>query len=74
MNDFIIDIISVAAGSALLLFRKKFASNVIEGQNRVWGFNYGDRERKATEYVTIIVGTGFLVIGILGVIGIIHFK
>jgi len=38
------------------------------------GFHFGQREERISLFMAIIVGIGFLTIGIFGLLGLIHWK
>ena len=63
-------IFAISMGISLLLFRNSFADRCIENQNRLWGFHFGKREIWQAKVVTIIVGLGFIVCGLLCLFGI----
>jgi hypothetical protein len=67
-------LVVMVVGLALLIWRRFFADLVVSSQNRMWGFRFGDRERRISIFVAIIVGIGFLGMGILTLSGIIHWK
>lgn len=73
-KHYITSIISVLVGCGLLFWRKRFAAAVVKEQNRMWGFHFGEREERISVIVAIIVGSGFLTIGIFGLSGFIHWK
>jgi purine-cytosine permease-like protein len=73
-KHYISSIISVLVGCALLMWRKQFAAAVAREQNRMWGFHFGQREERISLFMAIIVGIGFLTIGILGLLGLIYWK
>jgi uncharacterized membrane protein (Fun14 family) len=62
----------IAIGCVMLIFRKSFASLIIDFQNRVWGFRFGEREKKASIFVIVIVGLGFITLSLLAIFGVIH--
>jgi hypothetical protein len=73
-KHYITSIISALVGCALLIWRKRFAAAVVREQNRMWGFRFGQREERISLFVATLVGIGFLTIGILGLLGLIHWK
>lgn len=73
-KHYITSIISALVGSALLIWRKRFAAAVVRGQNKMWSFHLGQREEKISLFMAAIAGIGFLTIGILGLLGLIHWK
>ncbi len=67
-------VIAVLVGASLVLLRKRFAQYTIRQQNRVWGFRFGDSATRSAEVVALVVGIGFVAIGILATLGIIRPK
>lgn len=74
MKEIIIGIISLSAGSFLVVFFKYFARFVVVQQNKFWGFHFGARGVKATETISVIVGIGFIIVGLLSLFQKIRFK
>lgn len=70
----IVDVIWVIAGSLAIIFRSWLAHNMIEMQNRVWGFHFGEREIKAGKILLPIWGVCAVDVGLLSLFQIIHFK
>jgi len=66
------NLLFIIFGVLMLIFRKSFASLIIEFQNKVWGFKYGEREKKASIFVIVIVGLGFITLSVLAIFGVIH--
>ena len=66
----IIFLFGVAIGVSLLVFREQFAKKCMKDQNRTWGLRFGEREIRVTEVVTVIVGLGFIICGVLCLLGI----
>jgi len=60
---------SLLAGCLLIVFRTRFAEKVIEQQNKLWGFRLDRRAIRSAEYIALIVGTGFILVAILSVLG-----
>ncbi len=73
-KHYITSIISALVGLALLILPKRFAAAVVREQNRMWGFHFGQREERISIFMSILVGGGFLIIGIVGLLGLIHWK
>lgn len=71
IEKIIIGIIGLTVGFCLVIFRKSFARHVIKEQNKFGGFHFGERDIKSTEVISIIVGIGFIIIGLLSIFQII---
>jgi hypothetical protein len=61
-------------GAALISFRGSSARLVVEGQKDAWGFRFGRREERLSQFVIGIVGLAFVVVGVLSLFGVIHWK
>jgi hypothetical protein len=59
---------SLLVGCLLIVFRRRFAEKVIEQQNKLWGFRLDRRAIRSAEYIALIVGAGFILAAILGVL------
>lgn len=53
-------------GVLLIIFRKPIVKIVLTGQNKIWGFKFGEKEVKPSEYVVIFVGLLAIILGIVG--------
>ncbi len=73
-KHYITSIISALVGLALLIWRKRFTAAVVREQNRMWSFHFGQREERISIFIAVLVGIGFLIIGILSLFGLIHWK
>ena len=74
MKETIIGMVALSVGILLVLFFKYFARFVVEQQNKSWGFHFGAREVKMTEIISVIVGIGFIIVGLLSLFQKIQFK
>lgn len=74
MNKIISDVIAIVVGCLMVIFHKSFARLIIEQQNKFWGFHFGDREVKISGIISIIAGTGMIVLSLLSLLKIIPFK
>ena len=74
MLDTIVSIIAVLVGAACIVFSRGFARLVVSTQNAAWGFRFGSREERGSRVVLMIVGLGFVTIGVLALLGLIHWK
>jgi len=52
-------------GLVFLIFNKSVARRHIQTQNKLFGFHFGERERKITRIFSILGGTFFAFIGVL---------
>jgi accessory gene regulator protein AgrB len=69
LTGWIILIISCLA----LIFSNFYAKKVIECQNNI-GFNFGEKEKRKSKIVIIILSSISIIVGILTILGIIKFK
>lgn len=74
MDEILVGVISVFAGCLIVVLRKFFSNLIIKQQNKFWGFHFGEVTTKTTEFVSLIVGAGFIIMGLLFVFRIIRFK
>ncbi len=74
MSDWLVGLVSLASGVAMLLFRRPFARFVIREQNQFWGLGLGPRAERAALVVSSVVGLGFGVVGALALVGLVHFR
>lgn len=74
MKDIIIGIVLIVAGTSVIIRRSHWARKTIDDQNRIFGFHFGKKEIQVTRYVGILVGSGFIIFGILALAGIFDFK
>jgi hypothetical protein len=73
-NSIVEGIISLLVGGLSIFFRNRFAHEIVEFQKTVWGFKFGEREVIASRIGIIIVGSCFIITGILSLFGIIKFR
>lgn len=73
-EETIVGLISIVVGCIAIIFRTPYAQKIIEFQNRVWSFNFGERDIKISKIVIIIVGCGFMLFGFLLFFHLMHFK
>jgi hypothetical protein len=74
MRDVIPGCVALLVGCLLLLFHKASARRAMQDQNRLWGFHFGEREVRISQVISIIVGAGFAILGLLAILGIVHFR
>lgn len=74
MKNIIIGSIVIVTGCYIVVYRSRWARKAIEGQNKIFGFHFGKKDMQATSYVGLIVGSGFIILGILALLGIIESK
>ncbi len=72
--DTIVSIVAVLVGAACIVFRSGFTRLVVSTQNAAWGFRFGSREETGSRILFVIVGLGFVTIGALALLGLIHWK
>ena len=68
MNQFMIGIIAIVAGSAVIIFRKRLVRESITFQNKVFGFRFGEKEVKMGDWLAPLAGAGFIITGILSLL------
>jgi len=66
--------VSICIGSLLLLLRRPFGRFIVEQQSRAWGFKFGEHAVFSAATVSAVVGTGFVVVGLLAVFGLIKVR
>jgi uncharacterized membrane protein (Fun14 family) len=67
-------IIGIVVGVALIVARKRFAHAAVGSQNAFWGFRFGEKERKISAFVALLIGVGFVVLGSLALLGLIRVR
>lgn len=72
MNWVVFDLLLVILGFAIVAFHKSLARDYIKQQNRLFKFNFGEREEKSTRWVVLLVGVFFIVAGTLSLMGVIR--
>ena len=70
MVNIVVALFGVLVGAFLIYFRKSFAAHCIRGQNRTWGFRFGERTVRQTERVVLVIGIGFVGIGLLALLAL----
>ena len=73
-KDIIVGLICILVGCIAIIYRTPYAQKIIDFQNTVWSFNFGERDIKMSKIVIIIVGCASIVFGFLLVFHLIHFK
>jgi hypothetical protein len=74
MQNIIYGIVGLLFGVVLLFFNRRFMAVYVEFQNKLWGYHFSDEQIKDGRFVCVIVGAGFLLVGISALLNIIHFK
>jgi hypothetical protein len=64
MENFLSGLILIVIGVFLIAFREWVSKKTIESQNRTWSFHFGEQEIRATKYLAVIVGIGFIILGL----------
>jgi hypothetical protein len=70
MEQLVFGIGSIIAGVVLLAFPRRIAESFVRDQNATWGFRFGAREVEAGARGLVIVGIGFLILGIVGLVSL----
>ena len=73
MYDVAIGLLSILVGSLVIIFRDPYVRTVARWQASI-GFHDGEREYSGAKVVAVIVGTGFVIIGHLAIVGVIQFE
>ena len=58
-----IGILSIIFGIFFLAFNKWLSQMAVKSQNVVWGFHFGEKERKGFQITFIVVGIALIVLG-----------
>lgn len=66
--------ILLAAGCTLIIIRKRFARDGVAFQNKAFGLHFGEKEIKVNEWLSLLIGSIFIVLGILALLGIYKLK
>src|SRR3990172_12023267 len=74
LEEILVGTISLLVGCLLVVFRVSFAHKLIEQQNKFWGFHFAEGAIKATEFISLIVGAGFIILALLSIFQTIRFK
>lgn len=74
MKELLFFIIIETVGITLIILRKSFAALCVRDQNKLWGFQFGAREKRTSEVIAIIAGASLIIMGLLCLIGIIRVK
>jgi hypothetical protein len=74
MANTAVSIFLLLLGAALISSRGSLARLVVEGQKNAWGFTFGRREERLSQFVILIVGLAFVMVGLLALVGIIDWK
>lgn len=61
-------------GIIIIVFNKSIAKFAIESQNKFWGLNFGEREMRNTRIIELLVGTAFVVFGVLSILKVLKSK
>jgi hypothetical protein len=74
MSQSILGCIAVVAGICIIVARKRLARESMAFQNKVFKFHFGEKEVKASEFVVIVSGVGFIVLGALAMLNIVKWS
>ena len=69
-----IGVFGIIMGVLIFVLRKPFARDAIRQQNAFWGFRFGERDVRISEYVLVLVAISFVVMGLLTLLGILDVK
>jgi len=58
------DIVPLVIGVIFVVFNKFVSQKIIESQNSTLGLKYGKKEVQIARYVVVLVGAGFLLVGL----------
>jgi hypothetical protein len=61
-------LIASLVGLAMVVLNRQIAALIIREQNRFWRLSMGQRSIRVSRFVTVIVGTGFITMGVLAAI------
>ncbi len=61
-------VLAIFLGIVLVGFRKPLSRVTIDMQNAIWGTHMGEREVALNEVLAVIVGIGFLVVGLINML------
>lgn len=54
----------------VFIFRQKRSQYIINSQNKTWGFRFGEKSIKQTEYILIIWAIVGVIMGLLPLLGV----
>ena len=74
MKHIFIGIIGVAFGCYVVLHRSQWAHKAIEFQNTAFKFHFGKKDVQVTTVGYLLVGSAFVILGILALLGIVEPK
>lgn len=74
MKDIVVEIVSIIFGAFIVINRSQWSRKAIEFQNKKFGFHFGEKEVRATVFVYLLVGSAFIIMGILSIFGILEPK
>jgi len=55
----------IAFGLVPVIFRTRFAHSAAKWNEKLWGLRYSPRMSKLAEWMFLIVGAGFVMVGVL---------
>jgi hypothetical protein len=65
-----ISFIVIGISGLVFIFRKKYSQYIIKSQNETWGFRFGEKSIKQTEYILIVLAIAGVIMGLLPLLGI----
>lgn len=70
MGNEILSLMFALVGCLIILFRKPYVRSIIKFQNSRFGLHYGEREIERSARIAILVGSAFIVFGLMGALNI----
>lgn len=71
MGDILVGIMVIVVGVLMIRYRWQQSRHAMEFQNKVFGFNFGERDIRISTYIYIIGGIYSIAWGILVLTGVI---
>ena len=56
MDDFVLGVVAVVGGLALIVWRRQFAASTVRQQNRFWRTRYGPAAVAFSEQAAVLIG------------------
>ena len=70
MREVFVDTAIVVLGAAVMALRKALAHDAVKRQNQLFGLNFGQREERTSTWAFLFIGAGFVVVGVLQILGV----
>lgn len=65
-----IHFVMIGISILVFVFRKKCSRYIIYSQNKTWGFRFGEKSIKQTEYMLIVWAIAGVIMGLLPLLGV----